>query len=46
LCAGFKRGGSLSAQFGSELRAMYSEREPNASDCAVLHPASRKKDLS
>jgi len=42
LSAGFKRGGSLSAQFDGELRAVYSEREPNASDCAVLHPANRK----
>ena len=46
LSAGFKRGGSLWAQFEAELRAVYSERQPNASDCAVLHPASRKKDPS
>jgi len=45
LSAGFKRGGSFWAQFEAELRAVYSERQPNASDCAVLHPADRK-DLS
>jgi hypothetical protein len=45
LYEGFKRGGSPWAQFEAELRAVYSEREPNASDCAVLHPANRK-DLS
>jgi len=45
LSAGFKRGGSPWAQFEAELRAMYSEREPNASDCAVFHPAN-PKDLS
>ena len=46
LSAGFKRGGSFWAQFEAELRAVYSERQPNVSDCAVLHPANRKKDLS
>ena len=34
LSAGFKRGGSLGAQCEAELRAVYSERGPNASDCA------------
>jgi hypothetical protein len=43
---GFKRGGSPWAQFEAELRAVYSERQPNASDCAVLHTGNRKKDLS
>jgi hypothetical protein len=46
LCEEPRRGGSLGAQFEAELRAMYSEREPNAIDYRVLHPANRKKDLS
>jgi len=46
LCAGFKRGASPWVQSEAELRAMYSERHPTASDYRVLHPANRKKDLS
>jgi hypothetical protein len=43
---GFKRGGSLWAQFEAELRAVYSERQAKAIDYTVLHPANRKKDLT
>jgi hypothetical protein len=43
LSAGFKRGASPWAQFKGELRAMYSERQPNAGDCAVLHAGNRKE---
>jgi hypothetical protein len=46
LYEGFKRGGSLWAQFEAELRAVYSERQAKAIDYTVLHPANRKKDLT
>ena len=43
---GPRRGRSFWMHLEAELRAVSSERQPNVSDCAVLHPANRKKDLS